>query len=101
VSYGTITKTQKLSQCAADEDSSLLSQTPVGSIRHYPEDGGRKSGRNGVAYIPYILESYPHPNLISTSFCRFLIRRKSWFAVLIRTFPSTAPCLQGRLIIII
>ena len=50
MSYGTITKTQKLSQCAADEDASLLSQTPVGSIRHYPEDGGRKSGRSGVAY---------------------------------------------------
>ena len=36
-------------------------------------------------------------NLIRTSFCRFLKREKSQFAVLIRTFPSTAPCLQGRL----
>jgi len=37
-------------------------------------------------------------NLIRTSFCRFLNRQKSQFAVPIRTFPSTAPCLQGRLI---
>jgi hypothetical protein len=42
-------------------------------------------------------------NLIRTSFCRFLkqkkkTKKKSKFAVLIRTFPSTAPCLQGRLI---
>jgi len=51
----TISKTQKLSQCAADEDSSLLSQTPVGSTKHYPEDGGRKSGRSDVAYIQYAL----------------------------------------------
>jgi len=36
-------------------------------------------------------------NLIRTSFCRFLKLKKSQFAVLIRTFPSTAPCLQGRL----
>jgi hypothetical protein len=55
VSYGTITKTQKLSHCAADEHSSLLYQTPVGSIRHYPEDGGRKNGRNGVAYTSFPL----------------------------------------------
>ena len=27
-------------------------------------------------YIPYILESNPHPNLIRTSFCRFLKRKK-------------------------
>ena len=26
--------------------------------------------------IPYILESNPHPNLIRTSFCRFLKRKK-------------------------
>ena len=44
--------------------------------------------------IPYILESNPHPNLIRTSFYRFLKRKKSQFAVLIRTFPSTAPCAQ-------
>ena len=30
-----------------------------------------------VIYIPYILESNPHPNLIRTSFCRFLKRKKS------------------------
>ena len=47
-----------------------------------------------VAVIPYILESNPHPNLIRTSVCRFLKRKKSYFAVLIRTFPSTAPCAQ-------
>ena len=29
------------------------------------------------AYIPYILESNPHLNLICTSFCRFLKRKKS------------------------
>jgi hypothetical protein len=27
--------------------------------------------------IPYILESNPHPNLIRTSFCQFLKRKKS------------------------
>jgi len=48
--------------------------------------------------VPYILESNTDPNLIRTSFCRFLKRKKSQFAVLIRTFLSTAPCLQGRLI---
>jgi len=37
-------------------------------------------------------------NLIHTSFCQFLKRKKSLFAVLILTFPSTVPCLQGRLI---
>jgi len=26
--------------------------------------------------IPYILESNPHPNLICTSFCRFLKQKK-------------------------
>jgi len=26
--------------------------------------------------IPYILESNPHPNLIRTSFCQFLKRKK-------------------------
>jgi hypothetical protein len=38
--------------------------------------------------MPYILESNPHPNLIRTSFCRFLKRKKSYFAVLIRTFHN-------------
>ena len=47
-----------------------------------------------VLKIPHILESNPHPNLIRTSFCRFLKRKKKKFAVLIRTFPSTAPCAQ-------
>jgi len=47
-----------------------------------------------LAEVPYILESNPHPNLIRTSFCRFLKRKNSKFAVLIRTFPSTAPCVQ-------
>ena len=37
--------------------------------------------------VPYVLESNPHPNLIRTSFCRFLKRKKKKFAVLIRTFP--------------
>ena len=36
-------------------------------------------------------------NLIRTSFCRFPKRKKCQFAVPVRTFPSTAPCLQGRL----
>jgi len=27
-------------------------------------------------YIPYILESNPHPNLIRISFCRFLKRKR-------------------------
>ena len=27
-------------------------------------------------YVPYILESNPHPNLIRTSFCRFVKRKK-------------------------
>ena len=27
--------------------------------------------------LPYFLESNPHPNLIRTSFCRFLKRKKS------------------------
>jgi len=31
-------------------------------------------------------------------FADFLKEKKSQFAVLIRTFPSTASCLQGRLI---
>jgi len=43
--------------------------------------------------LPYILVSNPHPNLIRTSFCRVLKRKKK-LAVLIRTFPSTAPCAQ-------
>jgi hypothetical protein len=47
--------------------------------------------------IQYILESNPHPILIRTSFC-LLLKRKIYFAVLIRNFPSTAPCLKGRLI---
>jgi hypothetical protein len=47
--------------------------------------------------IPYILESNPHLNLICASFCWFL-KQKMLVRVLIRTFPSTAPCLQGRLI---
>jgi len=34
-------------------------------------------------------------NLIRNIFADFLNKKK---AVLIRTFPSTAPCLQGRLI---
>jgi hypothetical protein len=29
-----------------------------------------------VSVLPYILESNPHPNLIRTSFCRFLKRKK-------------------------
>jgi len=37
-------------------------------------------------------------NLIRTSFVDFLNEKNSQFAVPIRTFPSTAPCLQGRLI---
>jgi len=37
---------------------------------------------SGICYctamlLPYILESNPHPNLIRTSFCRFLKRKKS------------------------
>jgi len=51
-----------------------------------------------AAELPYILESDLHPNQIHTSFCQLLKRKKCWFAVLICTFPSTAPCLQGRLI---
>jgi hypothetical protein len=30
----------------------------------------------GTVLIPYILESNPHPNLIRTSFCRFIKRKK-------------------------
>jgi len=48
--------------------------------------------------LPRILESNPHPNLIRISFADFLNEKKRYFAVLIRTFPSTAPCLHGRLI---
>ena len=33
------------------------------------------SGRLGIL-LPYILESNPHPDLIHTSFCRFLKRKK-------------------------
>ena len=29
-----------------------------------------------VSLLPYILESNPHPNLIRTSLCRFLKRKK-------------------------
>ena len=32
--------------------------------------------RTRLKMIPYILESNPHPNLIRTSFCRFLKRKK-------------------------
>jgi len=32
--------------------------------------------RESVLVIPYILESNPRPNLIRTSFCRFLKRKK-------------------------
>ena len=39
---------------------------------------------HAVGHLPYILESNRHPNLISTSFCRFL-KRKIYFAVLIRS----------------
>jgi hypothetical protein len=51
-------------------------------------------------YYKWMNACYPtFSNLIRTSFCRFLKRKeKSQFAVLISTFPSTAPCLQGRLI---
>jgi len=31
---------------------------------------------NGIRDLPYILESNPHPNLIRTSFCRFLKGKK-------------------------
>ena len=37
-------------------------------------------------------------NLIRTSSCRFLKRKKKKFSVLVRTFPSTTRCQQGRLI---
>jgi len=30
----------------------------------------------GTSNIPYILESNPHPNLIRTTFCPFLKRKK-------------------------
>ena len=36
----------------------------------------RKSNQTDFREIPYILESNPHPNLIRTSFCRFLKRKK-------------------------
>jgi len=29
-----------------------------------------------ILILPYILESNPHPNLICTSFCRFLKKKK-------------------------
>jgi len=32
-------------------------------------------GAAGSTILPYILESNPHPNLIRTSFCRFLKRK--------------------------
>jgi len=34
-----------------------------------------------LQHLPYTLESNPHPNLIRTSFCWFLKRKKvsSWF----------------------
>ena len=32
---------------------------------------------HNLEHLPYILESNPHPNLIRTSFCRFLKRKKS------------------------
>ena len=31
-----------------------------------------------VTNLPYILDSNPHPNLIRTSFCRFLKRKKKF-----------------------
>ena len=30
----------------------------------------------GLLKLPYVLESNPHPNLIRTSFCQFLKRKK-------------------------
>ena len=44
--------------------------------------------------IPYILESNPHPNLIRTSFCRFLKRKKCEFAV--RGSPFLRPPLAYK-----
>jgi len=43
------------------------------------EKGGEGEGEEygNRDAIPYILESNLHPNLIHTSFCRFLKRKKS------------------------
>jgi len=46
-----------------DDQSSWKLKQSVPPKRRYPQ-------------IPYILESNPHPNLIHTSFCRFLKRKK-------------------------
>ena len=40
------------------------------AVRNYVKE---KSELN----VPYTLESNPHPNLIRTSFCRFLKRKKN------------------------
>ena len=42
---------------------------------HYLVNGAF-SGGNNLLNIPYILESNPRRNLIRTSFCRFLKRKK-------------------------
>ena len=59
--------------------------------------------RNHEIKLSHQVVNYPEysiyrifSNLIRTSFCRFLKRKQ--FTVLIRTFPSTVPCLQRRLI---
>ena len=36
----------------------------------------KRGGEASQHELPYILESNPHPNLISTSFCRLLKRKK-------------------------
>ena len=42
----------------------------------YSRESGMKIIIISLKQVPYILESNPHPNLIHTSFCRFLKRKK-------------------------
>ena len=82
--------------------SSCLSVCPHGTTR-LPLQGFScnfkylKIFRNSVQKIQVPLKSDKYrifSNLIRTSFYPFLKRKKSSFAVLIHTFPSTAHCTQ-------
>ena len=54
--------------------SNLFYIREVGSA--FPDPLSSFQRQRVARIIPYILESIPHPNLIRTSFCRFLKRKK-------------------------
>ena len=70
-----ITIVQKVQTYVATKTNDLEYDAPL-EVRYWRHSAELAIVHEERTVLPYILKSNPHPNLIRTSFCRFLKRKK-------------------------